>query len=158
MALSRRGSQRDVSGAIWPGFVDAMTALLLVLMFVLSIFMIVQFVLRDTINTQGTELEGLNAEVAQLARALGLSRDRVSTLEGEVAGLQDDVGAARAQIASQLAVIAGLNRDLAARDTALADAQARITDFEDQVAALIGERDTALAESAALTADLAELD
>ena len=41
-----------------PGFVDAMTALLLVLMFVLSIFMIVQFVLRDTISAQDTQLRG----------------------------------------------------------------------------------------------------
>ena len=68
MGLSRRGTQRDVSGAIWPGFVDAMTALLLVLMFVLSIFMIVQFVLRDTISTQDTQLQGLSAEVADIGQ------------------------------------------------------------------------------------------
>jgi len=89
MGLSRRGNQRDVSGAIWPGFVDAMTALLLVLMFVLSIFMIVQFVLRDTISAQDTQLRGLSAEVAELTNALGLSRDRVGALEGQVSGLQD---------------------------------------------------------------------
>ena len=41
------------SAIIWPGFVDVMTALILVLFFVLSIFMIVQFVLRDTITGQG---------------------------------------------------------------------------------------------------------
>jgi len=40
--LRRNGTRASVN--IWPGFVDAMTALLLVLMFVLSIFMIVQFV------------------------------------------------------------------------------------------------------------------
>jgi chemotaxis protein MotB len=40
MALSRRTGQRFQS-SIWPGFVDAMTGLLLVLMFVLTIFMIV---------------------------------------------------------------------------------------------------------------------
>ncbi len=35
---------------IWAGFVDAMTGLLLVLTFVLSIFMVIQFVLNETIN------------------------------------------------------------------------------------------------------------
>mgnify|MGYP001544630001 CR=1 FL=1 len=50
MALSRRRSSDSFSASIWPGFVDAMTALLLVLMFVLSIFMIVQFMLRETIT------------------------------------------------------------------------------------------------------------
>ena len=49
MALTRRSVQR-MSGSIWPGFVDAMTALLLVLMFVLTIFMIVQGILRETIT------------------------------------------------------------------------------------------------------------
>ncbi|NCZ66738.1 MAG: hypothetical protein EBY64_10090 [Rhodobacteraceae bacterium] len=49
MALSRRTGQR-FQGSIWPGFVDAMTGLLLVLMFVLTIFMVIQFVLRETEN------------------------------------------------------------------------------------------------------------
>lgn len=39
MALARRSTQR-ISASIWPGFVDAVTALVLVLFFVLSIFMI----------------------------------------------------------------------------------------------------------------------
>ena len=56
MALSRRTGQR-FQGSIWPGFVDAMTGLLLVLMFVLTIFMVIQFVLRETISGQETELK-----------------------------------------------------------------------------------------------------
>ena len=62
MALTRRSVNR-VSGNIWPGFVDAMTGLLLVLMFVLTIFMIVQFVLRETISGQDKELEELTNEL-----------------------------------------------------------------------------------------------
>ena len=56
MALSRRTGQR-FQASIWPGFVDAMTGLLLVLMFVLTIFMVVQFVLRETITGQESELD-----------------------------------------------------------------------------------------------------
>lgn len=55
MAISRGRNRFSV--IIWPGFVDVMTALILVLFFVLSIFMIVQFVLRDTITGQGQQLE-----------------------------------------------------------------------------------------------------
>ena len=69
MALSRRAN-RNVSASIWPGFVDAMTALLLVLMFVLTIFMVVQFVLRETISGQESELDALSAQVRELADAL----------------------------------------------------------------------------------------
>ena len=70
-----------------------MTALILVLFFVLSIFMIVQFVLRDTITGQGQQLEELSVQVANLADALGLERSRadreaalVATLTGENGG------------------------------------------------------------------------
>ena len=58
MALLRRSGSRFTTN-IWPGFVDAMTALLLVLMFVLSIFMVIQSVFREKITGQETELSKL---------------------------------------------------------------------------------------------------
>ena len=76
MGLSRRGSSRSGDGMIWPGFVDAVTTLLMVLMFVLTIFTVMQSVLRETITAQSTELDELNSQVAQLATALGLERAR----------------------------------------------------------------------------------
>ena len=60
MARSRRTGARQEAN-IWPGFVDAMTALLLVIMFVLSIFMIIQNVMRETITGQDVELSDLSA-------------------------------------------------------------------------------------------------
>ena len=70
MAVSRRSSRSE--SPIWPGFVDAMTSLLMVLMFVLTVFVLVQSVLRETITTQGNELDALAMQVAGLADALGL--------------------------------------------------------------------------------------
>ncbi len=82
MALaSRRGGNRFAS-SIWPGFVDVMTALILVLFFVLSIFMIVQFVLRETITGKDRELDALSVQVANLADALGLARSEADTAGG----------------------------------------------------------------------------
>ena len=71
MAMTRRSTSR-MSASIWPGFVDAMTALLLVLMFVLTIFMILQYVLQETISGQESELDELASEITSLAQALGL--------------------------------------------------------------------------------------
>lgn len=149
MPLSRRGSQR-VSASIWPGFVDAMTALLLVLFFVLSIFMIVQFVLRDRITVQDSELDVLAGQVASLTQALGLSEARVDRLEGEVA-------AAGERAEEQASVIAGLTAELGSREAALVAAQSRITGFEAQVAGLLAERDSARAEVAELSAEQTRL-
>ena len=80
MALIRRSGAR-FSANIWPGFVDAMTAILLVLMFVLSIFMIVQSILRDTITGQNSELVFLNTELNQVKNDLGLEKSKLAQLD-----------------------------------------------------------------------------
>ncbi len=58
----------------------------LVMMFVLTIFTVVQFVLRDTITGQETELAELSAEVTSLAQALGLEQQTVANLEDSARG------------------------------------------------------------------------
>ena len=157
MALSRRSSQR-MNGSIWPGFVDAMTALLLVLMFVLSIFMIVQSVLRETIDSQDHELDSLTQQITGLADALGLERDRAEGLAAEVGRLGATLTAAQAEGAAQAALISSLSVQLTDRQTDLDAATARITGFEQQVAGLLSERDAARGEVGALTATINDLE
>jgi len=129
MALSRRGAGR-FSAQIWPGFVDAMTAMILVLFFVLSIFMVVQFVLRDTITGQSEQLDELSVQVANLADALGLERTRADTQQALVSTLTGERDSATARIDA----LAAENETLTGEKTA---AEARIADFEAQVASLI---------------------
>lgn len=142
----RRGGRREVN--IWPGFVDALTALLLVLMFVLTIFMVVQSVLRETITSQGTELDSLTVQLSQLADTLGLERQKTAELASAV-------DAARAEGERQAATIATLTATLAAREGDLSAAQGRIVSFEEQVAGLLAEK--ARIETA-LTGARADLD
>ena len=149
MALSRRSSNR-FQNAIWPGFVDAMTGLLLVLMFVLTIFMVIQFVLRQQITGQENELDVLSSEVAALAATLGLEQDRS-------ASLSSDLDAANAEAALQSGRIAALIAEREAQDQVLAQAQNDITQFEAQVAGLLSERSRALDNIARLEAEQAQL-
>lgn len=149
MALSRRTGAR-FQASIWPGFVDAMTGLLLVLMFVLTIFMVVQFVLRETISGQESKLDALSAEVAALAQALGLAQDRNTSLEARVGELSATLSEARQVEADQAARIASFEEQvaglLADRDAALG----RVSELE-------GERDTLISEQEALQLALAGL-
>lgn len=139
MALSSgRGGQRFAAN-IWPGYVDALSTLILVLTFVVTIFMVVQFVLREQITTQGSELEALGAQVAGLADALGLERSRTAALGA-------DLASARAESDRQATLIANLTASLDARTAELGDANARITGFEAQVASLLADRDKARQE------------
>lgn len=144
MALSRRSSNR-FQNAIWPGFVDAMTGLLLVLMFVLTIFMVIQFVLRQQITGQESELDALSNEVAALTATLGLERDAN-------AALTTDLDTANAEVTRQAGRIAALIAVREAQDQALAQAQSEITQFEAQVAGLLSERSAALDNIAGLEA------
>jgi chemotaxis protein MotB len=132
--------------------VDAMTGLLLVLMFVLTIFMVVQFVLTEQISGQETELDELSSEVAALAQALGLEQRANTDLEARVGELRASLGDAQARAADQATVIEGLQAERIEQANALALAQTRITSFEAQVAALITDRDTARGQIANLEA------
>ena len=156
MALSRRTGQRFQAN-IWPGFVDAMTGLLLVLMFVLTIFMVVQFVLRETITGQESEMNQLNAEIAKLAQALGLEQRKTSGLEARVGELGVTLEAARTRAGEQAALIATLRAQTQAQDEALSAVEAQVTAFEAQVASLLTERDLAQSEAEALRAESADL-
>jgi len=149
MALSRRTGQR-FQGSIWPGFVDAMTGLLLVLMFVLTIFMVMQFVLNETITGQESELDDLGQEIAALAQALGLERDRSETLENDLGALNATLDDTTQRAEAQSALIASLQQQRAEQDSALSQAQAQITNFEAQVASLLSQRDDALSNVAVL--------
>ena len=136
MALSRRTGQR-FQGSIWPGFVDAMTGLLLVLMFVLTIFMVIQFVLRETIAGQKTELTTLGVEIAAIADALGLEKQRVKSLEGELGELTATLASTQNEVETQSNLIARLTRERDAQTAALEQATSQITAFEAQVAGLL---------------------
>jgi chemotaxis protein MotB len=150
MALTRRSSQR-MSGSIWPGFVDAMTALLLVLMFVLTIFMVMQAVQRETITGQETELDQLAAEVTSLSIALGLSQQQTSRLEDDLTSLQSESD-------RQSVLISNLTGQLDQQAQALSERDAAIASFEAQVATLLSERDDARALGAELAADINDLE
>ncbi len=135
-------SRRD-SAMIWPGFVDAVTTLLMVMIFVLTIFTVMQSVLRDEVTTKTNELGELNRNIATLAEALGLEKQKVEALNAETARQTGEIG----QLTGQLAT----------RQGALDAANSRIAGFEAQVATLLSERDRAQGEVVNLTASVAEL-
>jgi chemotaxis protein MotB len=92
MALSR--SRRHDSGFnYWPGFVDALSTLVLAVVFLLSVFLVVQFFLSQEVTGKDKALERLNAQIAQLSSLLSLEKLSKTTLE-------DQIGQLRAGLAS----------------------------------------------------------
>ena len=156
MALSRRTGQR-FQASIWPGFVDAMTGLLLVLMFVLTIFMVVQFVLRETISGQESELNLLTAEITAISEALGLEREKVSSLESDLGTLTATLGMTQSELSKQALRIAELTGQRDNAMVSLDSANSRISAFEDQVITLLSSQTKAEATIASLETEKANL-
>jgi len=87
MSLAR-GRRRSTGGAdYWPGFVDAMATLLLVMTFLLSLFMVVQFFVAQESSGKDSALARLNSQIAQLTELLQLERSGKRALEDNITSL-----------------------------------------------------------------------
>lgn len=138
MALLRRSGSRFTTN-IWPGFVDAMTALLLVLMFVLSIFMIIQSVFREKISGQETELSRLENEVLNLITDLNSQKEEYKNLNAMNLAINKS-------LEEQIILNESKSLELTNAIKNLDLANIKISDFEIRVASLIARRTQLISE------------
>ncbi|AUH63636.1 peptidoglycan -binding protein [Paracoccus zhejiangensis] len=181
MALNRASNKR-FSTNIWPGFVDALATLLMVMIFVLTIALVVQSVLRDQITSKDDEialqdqqlatqdqrlsaqeqrLGVLGSQVAQLTGALTASEDEAAALGGQLADAEAEARRRAAEITRLSTDLTARRQQLAAQEQKLAQtgqeleqAQSRMSDFEAEVAALIAAREAGTAQAATREAEL----
>ncbi|WP_068804527.1 peptidoglycan -binding protein [Thauera phenolivorans] len=144
---SRTRSRRGVD--YWPGFVDALASLLMVMIFVILIFTLGQFALTDAVSGRDKALARLNAELAALAQTLSLEQSARASLAGQAdelraslareaetrGALEVDLGRARAALEAQTEAAARLGADVAALQRLKAELEA-------EVARLAGALDT----------------
>ncbi|HEY2136502.1 MAG TPA: peptidoglycan -binding protein [Xanthobacteraceae bacterium] len=86
MALGR--NRRDSGLNYWPGFVDALSTLILGIIFLLTVFVVVQFFLSQEVAGKDTALSRLNALVATLNDQLAMEKTGQVSLEDEVARMR----------------------------------------------------------------------
>ncbi|MEZ5785531.1 MAG: peptidoglycan -binding protein [Xanthobacteraceae bacterium] len=96
MALAR--SRRDRGVDYWPGFVDALSTLILGIIFLLTIFVVVQFFLSQEVAGKDTALARLNAQIAQLTEMLSLEKVGKSSLEDDIARLRASLSGAEGEL------------------------------------------------------------
>ena len=87
MARSRNRTRR--SADIWPGFVDAISTLLLVLIFLLTIFVSSEFLLSKLLSNKDDALEGLNMQIYQLSELLSLEKRENTDLTSTISKLNE---------------------------------------------------------------------
>src|SRR5499427_4182151 len=95
MALAR--ARRDGGMNYWPGFVDALSTLILGIIFLLSIFVIVQFYLTQEVTGKDTALNRLNAQIAQLTELLSLEKSGKLDLEEQLSLMRSSLATAEGE-------------------------------------------------------------
>ena len=99
------GSKRRTRSTInvWPGYVDALSALLMLIIFMLLIYVVSQLYLSQTLSDRDSELARLNGQLQEISRMLGLEQNQTQALEQAMSALQSEYGDTLAQN-SQLSV------------------------------------------------------
>ncbi|MFO1236662.1 MAG: peptidoglycan -binding protein [Alphaproteobacteria bacterium] len=113
----------------WPGFVDVLSTLLLVITFMLSIFMLGQYFLGQQLNNRDATIESLRERIADLANQLGLAKKSESDAQTELQKLRATLAETEARAAEAAAAKAALEE----KGVALTDAEAELALLNQQV-------------------------
>jgi chemotaxis protein MotB len=165
----RRMAHRAIN--VWPGWVDALSSLIMVIIFLLLVFVVAQFYLSHTLSGRDQALVRLNQKIAELSDLLNLERQGAAELRLNIAQVADQLQgsvAAREQQGTALAALGGERDRLAARlaealrqgEAAGADAARLGRELEDAYKQISAGRETIevqLRDLARLQADLKAL-
>src|SRR5947209_20535098 len=124
MALAR--ARRDSGMNYWPGFVDALSTLVLGIIFLLSIFVIVQFYLTQEVTGKDTALSRLTSQIAQLTELLSLEKSGKVSLEEQIASLRSSLSAVEGDRDRYKGLYSGVG-------SGAADAQGKVVELNGQL-------------------------
>src|ERR1700709_2847541 len=152
MALAR--ARRNESGFnYWPGFVDALSTLVLSIVFLLSVFLVVQFFLSQEVTGKDKALELLNAKLAQLNDLLSLEKLGKLNLDDQLSQMRAGLASAEAErdrVKGLYDGLAGAGNDAAGRahqlHKALDAAEKRDKESQGRIADLGQRLNVALAQ------------
>src|SRR6188474_1037348 len=148
MALAR--ARRDSGMNYWPGFVDALSTLVLGIIFLLTIFVVLQFYLTQEVTGKDTALSRLTAQIAQLTELLSLEKTGKMSLEEQLASLRSSLSGAENERDRYKGLYEGVG-------SGAADAQGKVNELSNQVDAEKRLTARALAQVEVLNQQIAAL-
>lgn len=121
MSGSRRRNRSPIN--VWPGYVDALSALLMLVIFMLLVYVVSQLYLSQTLSDRNSELANLNQRLNEISELLGLEQGKTEALEQEMLTVQDSFSDSLAQN-EDLQERLDASRNMLMRQTADAEARA----------------------------------
>jgi chemotaxis protein MotB len=135
MALARIGNARRVENFTWPGFVDALATLLMVIIFVLMVFVLIQVNLAYRVSGQDATLGEMRQQLASLGELLNIERRASADLAANLAQITNQLNASNANRDELQAQLANVQAAIAARISQIANLTAKQADTEAALAA-----------------------
>lgn len=117
MALARLGGARRPENYTWPGFVDALATLLMVIIFVLLVFVLIQVNLAYRVAGQDATMNDMRAQIVSLGDLLNLERKANDELKDELAGISSLLDATTKERDSLVTQLANATATLSLRDS-----------------------------------------
>ena len=133
MSLSRLGNRGRPSDFTWPGFVDALASLLMVFVFVLMVFVIIQANLSFRISGQDSRITALQNELLELGSLLNMERETNLQLSSELSNAQLKVTSLEGDNEQLLSQLASLQTELSDREDEIIAQQADISALSSQI-------------------------
>ena len=117
MALARLGGARRAENYTWPGFVDALATPLMVIIFVLLVFVLIQVNLAYRVAGQDATMNDMRAQIVSLGDLLNLERKANDELKDELAGISSLLDATTKERDSLVTQLANATATLSLRNS-----------------------------------------
>ncbi len=124
-SLSRRNGNREVNA--WPGWVDALSSLVMVVIFLLMVFVVAQFYLATALTGRDEQLQSLTRKVAELNDLLTMERDATADLRLNIAQVSDQL---QASVATREDLTASLGQLQDEKDASVREAASLAADIK----------------------------
>jgi len=133
MSLSRLGNRSRLSDFTWPGFVDGLASLLMVFVFVLMVFVIIQANLAFRISGQDTRITALQRDLLELGNILNIERETNSQLLSELSDTKVLMSALETDNKQLLSQITFLQEELSDKEEIIIAKEADISSLSSQL-------------------------
>ena len=145
----RRGTGNGLEA--WPGYVDALSTLLMVIIFVLLVVVLAEAFLSSALTGSNNTIDKLKQQISELTQSLSMETSKDATLSQELAALNAQLAQAQAANTSLTQQLATSNASLATLQDAQKTMQAQLSDAQAQAAAATGRIATLQAQMEAVT-------
>ncbi|MCM2290877.1 peptidoglycan -binding protein [Allorhizobium sp. BGMRC 0089] len=157
MALSRN-RRRERGGDYWPGFVDALSTLLIAIMFILTVFVVAQFVLSREISGKDAVLNRLNNQIAELTQMLALEKSGKQDMEQTLANLQASLATSEKERTRLQSLLDSGSGNAAQSDATIRDLTGKLANEQQVSARAMNQIELLNQQIAALRAQIAAVE